>query len=51
MAEPTEDLKGFVCPETGKQCHAASYAACKRFWQCLRQAQDQKHREAKGQKP
>ncbi|MDP7162909.1 MAG: hypothetical protein QF577_10105 [Phycisphaerae bacterium] len=35
-------LEGFLCPHTGEPCSSRSYAECKRFWECVREANKQK---------
>ena len=43
MASSQKYLEGFPCPHTGEACSARSYAECKQFWECVRQAIEQKH--------
>ena len=39
MSELLSLLRDHTCPLTGQPCQAGSYAECKRFWECIRQAQ------------
>ena len=42
MVSSENYLEGSLCPHTGEPCSSRSYAECKQFWECVREAIKQK---------